>query len=793
MLCKNTQAEKNDSTTGGGGGGVASQQQKQALLENAAKNYPLINWIKQTYAGDKALLLIVKDYEDTLMSMGSLDAAIVAGLSALGNGKQQQQQQQQGTSAAAAAAAASVSASMPNLNETSASDSGALHTNGASASGGHNEAICLYLPDLYKSVEIKENLVNSVLTLVKSRPLKILDEEAYLMRKVNAGKASAQSASTSTSLANIYDHYRLYNEIILPNLSALSKNVKDSVVLFALDHADARMLDILREHACIPVSPFARKLKRPGKLIHPFAGKLHALYSDTDERFPCGSTDTYMREDRLHMLRMLGMRSEERPSWSELVERAESVTKLREYDVAVERAIAILAILNEMLSSSSSGTTSSSSLNVSSPTSVGDSSASSDNASDGGGGGGGGSKNASIVNALINQKLQSSTSAATASATQVASSSAEEEKEAKFRACEAIRQLAFIPVKPRPNHHHRLQLVWHGDKYKFRLAKPVELLAHSYEPLCSCTWALPLAEYRKSDVLFTRHMEQFLGLDDLAGKFGVRDALRQLDEACKIGQLRELDDSKEIKTVVDMCHRIYEYLQTECERKKTNNNNNNNNECVALVRAFFAAEKRCVLVGEEFVCVQQLCWSLGGASGASGASGSVSLRPMFYELPADYVRSFRHLFGEVLGVRAHLDLADMLHMVDTLKKKYGSEPIASKDDFKLLMNVYGLVIDQGYQIITNLYLPNTHCVLLAAKQLSLSTANGDTCVHPAVDRRICAIAGLTAATPAAAATVATPPQAATPAAAAGKQKQQSNKVPPPPPTTTSNNNAGQFT
>lgn len=153
----------------------------------------------------------------------------------------------------------------------------------------------------------------------------------------------------------------MYNEIILPNLNALSKSVKDACVLFALDHADPKMLDILRDHPCIPVTPLGRKLKKPNKLVHPGASsRLAALYADVDERFPYGDAasatghhgcDTYARDDRLHVLKLLGMKTDAL-SWSELVERADSVAKMRDYELAVERAVALLAVLNDMLLSS---------------------------------------------------------------------------------------------------------------------------------------------------------------------------------------------------------------------------------------------------------------------------------------------------------------------------------------------------------------------------------------------------------------------------------------------------------
>ena len=81
----------------------------------------------------------------------------------------------------------------------------------------------------------------------------------------------------------------------------------DRAACKALDHADPQMLEILRDHPCIPAAPFGRRLKKPNKLVHP-AARLAPLFADADERFPAGSEDTYLRADRLHTLTLLGMR-----------------------------------------------------------------------------------------------------------------------------------------------------------------------------------------------------------------------------------------------------------------------------------------------------------------------------------------------------------------------------------------------------------------------------------------------------------------------------------------------------
>ena len=275
-----------------------SPETNQSLLENAAKNFPLINWIKAYYSTEKRLMTIVKDYEENLVSSNFNNS----------------------TSPFVTSPASSSANSSPTKSplidakiHQNLMSSAAM--NEALAAENSTDFIFLYLPEIYKSIEIKDNLINSVMTLVKNRQIKILDEEAYLMRKVAVTAAAAVASTTNgqhiptnnkNQIYNIYDHYRVYNEIILPNLNSLSKNVKDSVVLFALDHADPKMLEILRDHPCIPVSPFGRRLKKPNKLVHP-TGKIAPLYSDSDERFPCGSEETYLRDDRLQILKILGL------------------------------------------------------------------------------------------------------------------------------------------------------------------------------------------------------------------------------------------------------------------------------------------------------------------------------------------------------------------------------------------------------------------------------------------------------------------------------------------------------
>ncbi|RNA34288.1 sacsin [Brachionus plicatilis] len=578
----------------------AKLMSKDQILENAAKNYPLINYIKLNYPNEAKLINNIKDYEESLVSLSS------------------------------------------SLNPFVSQPSVGLSIN-AMANEASTDLIYLYLPDVYKSADIKDNLINSVMSLIKTKHFKLLDEEAYLIKK------SHQSA-------NLYDHYRVYNEIILPNLNNLSKNVKDSVVLFALDHADTKMLEILKDHPCIPVSPYGRRIKKPNKLIHP-NGKLAPLYAESDERFPFGSEQAYIREDRLQILKILGMKCDQL-TWSELIERAESVSKIREYDQAVERSIAILNILNEMLSSQE----------------------------------------------------------------EIMKKANQDESQELKEIGESLKEISFIAVKQKP--YQKLNVYWFGDRFKYRFAKPKELLSSQYELIASSIVSIPLNEYKKKENLLTKSVEKFLSIDDCTSKLTFKDVLKHLEELSK-SNLCDLDDPKEVKLLNDMVYQVYEFIQSECLKTP---------QLTEYIRLFFH-DKKLILINDDFVLVSQVILSL-----------NFNLKPIYYQLPQQYHRSFKHLFSQVLPIKPDLDLNDLLLIIDVVKRKYKDVPITNKDDFNLILNVYALIVDHGYKSINNLHLPNANSVLVAGRLLTVSpietkTDNLSDFVHASVDRRVCLIAG----------------------------------------------------
>lgn len=195
-------------------------------------------------------------------------------------------------------------------------------------------------------------------------------------------------------------------------------------------------------------------------------------------------------------------------TWPELIERCESIQRMRDYDLAHERSLSLLQILNDMLSMSNS--------NTPRPFDEHDESS---------------SDRRSRTSASMSR--EKSTSAAPSSSI-LNTHEALHDKEARTRASLQLRELAFIPIKQRPTELTGINLTWMGDKYSNRLFKPKDVLSQQFEQLVGCTW--PIAEQSKTgheQVIITKQVEHFLALDDTT-KIELKDILKQLDE---IGRL----------------------------------------------------------------------------------------------------------------------------------------------------------------------------------------------------------------------------------------------------------------
>ena len=146
--------------------------------------------------------------------------------------------------------------------------------------------------------------------------------------------------------SKMYDKNRFFRQVFFPNISAVPSEMRDALVLHAMDN---NCDDLVKAHSCIPASPLGNSLRRPSELIHP--GKEAArLFLPEDGRFPWGNAETFLNPGRLAKLELLGMASEYLP-WQEMAERAESINKLNALNskAAEERAIEFVNSLEKKI------------------------------------------------------------------------------------------------------------------------------------------------------------------------------------------------------------------------------------------------------------------------------------------------------------------------------------------------------------------------------------------------------------------------------------------------------------
>ena len=404
-------------------------------------------------------------------------------------------------------------------------------------------------------------------------------------------------------------------------------------------------------------------------------------------------------------------------TWPELVERCESIQRMRDYDLARERSLALLQILNDMLSMSNSNPTrtfdetdEASIDRRSRPTTT---SSSRDKSTTGNN-----HNNSSILN--THEALH--------------------DKEARTRASLQLRELAFIPIKARPQELMGINLTWMGDRYSNRLFKPKDVLSQHYEQLVCSTW--PIAEQTKNNqeqIIITKQVEHFLGLDDTT-KIELKDILKQLDDISKLSILNHSGSTSynhqtTSKYVLDMSYAIYDYIQSFCfpqlqksteqffEYRSSTMNSTQLDNLIRDIREFFT-QRRLVYFTDPsasdtylFLSHSQLLWQSPNRS-----SSSINhLKPYYYPIPSSLQKLYKHFFLDLLKIKVQLDGKDLLNIIEQIRKKYSSKPI-DKDDLTLLQNIYTLLIEQYSNVFnttTNiqLYLPSVDGVLHPGSKL----------------------------------------------------------------------------
>jgi len=400
-------------------------------------------------------------------------------------------------------------------------------------------------------------------------------------------------------------------------------------------------------------------------------------------------------------------------TWPELVERCESIQRMRDYDLAHERSLALLQILNDMLTMSNSN-----------PTRTFDEN---DDSSD--------------------RRARHSTSSSREKSTHMNTSNSSSsilnthealhDKEARTRASLQLRELAFIPIKSRPQELNGINLIWMGDKYSNRLFKPKDVLSQQYEQLICSTW--PIAEQSKlnqEQIIITKQVEHFLALDDTT-KIELKDILKQLDEISKLSIVNNsgtvtYNHQATSKYILDMSYAIYDYIQSFCflhlqksnefEYRSSAMSSNQLEQTMRDIREFFSQRRLIYFTDPSstdtylFLSVSQLLWQ-----SPTRLSTKISnhLKPYYYSIPTSLQKEYKHFFLDLLQIKSQLDGKDLLNIIEQIKKKYGTKPI-DKDDLNLLQNIYTLLIEQYSNVFhTNiqLYLPNVDCVLQPGSNL----------------------------------------------------------------------------
>ncbi|XP_041473876.1 sacsin-like [Lytechinus variegatus] len=147
-------------------------------------------------------------------------------------------------------------------------------------------------------------------------------------------------------LKSTYDFNRFFAEAFLPRISQVQSDMRNQLVLFALNKREDTLKQKLKDVKCIPVVG-GPDLRKPCDLVHP-SGKVAPLYSESDKVFPLG--DMFNDTNTLISLTQLGM-IKDYVHEDVFLERCRSVDILHSVnkEEAQDRSHALLNYLSETL------------------------------------------------------------------------------------------------------------------------------------------------------------------------------------------------------------------------------------------------------------------------------------------------------------------------------------------------------------------------------------------------------------------------------------------------------------
>jgi len=197
-------------------------------------------------------------------------------------------------------------------------------------------------PQFRKKVSIGE-AANLVLQMCCTEDEVVIDLPADIL-------SSFQVCGLNNAVnARSYSRSRFYRGIFFPNIGNLPADLRDLLLLHALDDNSGEFYDLIMNHACIPASPSGNTLKCPSQLLNPDR-EAASLFCPEDGRFPFGTHESYITPQRLATLEQLGMASNDLP-WSEVAERAESIYDAYFVDkkVALKRVKVLLSFMEKKI------------------------------------------------------------------------------------------------------------------------------------------------------------------------------------------------------------------------------------------------------------------------------------------------------------------------------------------------------------------------------------------------------------------------------------------------------------
>ena len=149
--------------------------------------------------------------------------------------------------------------------------------------------------------------------------------------------------------SRLYSRERFFCDLLFPKIAFIPPGLRDELVLYTIDDKNGTFDEMLKKYPCIPASPNGQTLKCPRELVNPNKDAA-SLFRNEDERFPWGTTTTFLNSLRIARLEELGMMSNDLP-WSILGERAESISILSKEssEAALKRTNALLDLLTRKL------------------------------------------------------------------------------------------------------------------------------------------------------------------------------------------------------------------------------------------------------------------------------------------------------------------------------------------------------------------------------------------------------------------------------------------------------------